>query len=151
MTRCKNILKIRLDHKADRKLLLELCNHLEISKNNLKRDGLDYWNLFGRRGKIDTDSVFWYLRVSCNSKRTWRRVKESLPTMVLWQDGDDEGALRLQRYPTKEEAQKIRNIVGFRRTIKFTEEQKEMLKNRLQKQSKRFNTHKTDCKQSNEI
>ena len=127
------LMKIKLDHKADRKLLVELCEYLEISKNNLKRDELGYWNIIGKRGHIDTDSVYWYVRVSCRSKTVWRRVKESLPAMVLWQDGDDEGALRLQRYPSEEEAQKIRKIVGFTVSRKLTEEQKKILIERFKR------------------
>lgn len=120
-----------INHKDDRKLLLELCKHLNISKNNLKRDELDYWILRGRKGYIDSDSVYWYVRVGCDSSLLWRRVKESLKNMDLWQDGDDEGALRLLRYPTKEEAQKIRKLCGFTASRQLTEEEKEKLKERL--------------------
>jgi hypothetical protein len=124
-------MKIPLNHKADRKLLVELCSHLNISERRIKRDELDYWNIIGRRGKIDTDSVFWYVRVECQSSLRWRRVKEALQFMDLWQDGDDEGALRLQRYPTEEEAQKIRKNVGLTGKRVLTEECKEMLRKRL--------------------
>ena len=115
----------------DRELLLNLCNHLSISKNNLRRDELNYYNLVGKRGWIDTDSVFWYVRVGCKSSRVWKNVKSALRFMVLWQDGDDEGALRLDRYPTEEEAQKIRKICGFTRSRKMSEEDKKKLVERL--------------------
>lgn len=124
-------MKIKLDHKADRKLLVELCQHLEISKNNIKRDELGYWNIVGKKSWIDTDSVSWYVRVSCKSITAWRRVKEALPDMVLWQDGDAEGALKLLRHPTEEEAQKIRKYIGFRRVVKISEEMREILISRL--------------------
>lgn len=120
-----------INHKDDRKLLLELCDYLFISKNNLKRDELDYWNLVGRKGWIDSDSEYWYVRMSCRSKTVWNHVKESLKFMVLWQDGDEEGALRLHRYPTEEEAQKIRKILGFTVSRKLDEETKKTLLERL--------------------
>lgn len=126
-------MKIKLDHKADRRLLLELCKHLQISKNNLKRDELGYWYLIGKRGHIDTDSVSWYVRVSCKSTTAWRRVKEALPDMVLWQDGDAEGALKILRHPTEEEAQKIRKYIGFRRSQPLSEKEKEIIRERFKR------------------
>lgn len=122
---------ISLNHKADRKLLVELCDSLNVSHKRIKRDELDYWNIVGRRGKIDTDSVSWYVRVECDTPLRWRRVKEALQFMEIWQDGDDEGALRLQRYPSEEEAQKIRKFVGLTGKRTLTEDQKEILRNRL--------------------
>lgn len=120
-----------INHKDDRKLLLELCDHLFISKNNLKRDELNYWNLVGRKGWIDSDSEYWYVRMSCRSRTVWNHVKSSLKFMVLWQDGDAGGALRLHRYPSEEEAQKIRKLLGFTVSRKLNEEAKKELIERL--------------------
>lgn len=120
-----------INHKDDRKLLLELCDHLFISKNNLRRDELNYWNLVGRKGWIDSDSEYWYVRMECKSSLLWKRIKSSLKFMDLWQDGDDEGALRLHRYPSEEEAQKIRKLAGFTVSRKLDEKEKEELKWRL--------------------
>lgn len=117
-----------INHKDDRKLLLELCDHLFISKNNLRRDELNYWNLVGRKGWIDSDSEYWYVRMECKSSLLWKRIKSSLKFMDLWQDGDDEGALRLHRYPSEEEAQKIRKLAGFTVSRKLDEKEKEELK-----------------------
>ncbi len=108
-----------------------LVDALEVSKNNLKRDELNYWNIFGRRGKIYTDSEYWYLYKVCETPRRWNSVKSSLNFMGIWQDGDDEGVLRLQRYPTEEESEKIRKIIGFNKSKKLTETEKEKLLERL--------------------
>lgn len=104
---------MKIDHNKDKEYLLGLVEALKISKRNLRKDELGYWNLFGRRAKIDTDSEHWYVRIECKSKRRWWNVKDTLSFMGLWQNGDDEGALRLGRYPSEEEAQKIRKICGF--------------------------------------
>lgn len=119
------------DHKKDREYLLGLVDSLGISKKNLRKDELGYWNLYGRRGKIDTDGEFWYVRISCKSRTIWQNVKHAISFMVKWQDGDDEGALRLDRYPTEEEANKIRKILGFSRRVQPSEEYKELLRERL--------------------
>lgn len=120
-----------INHSDDRRLLAELCKHLFISKKNLKRDELDYSRLVGRKGYIDSDSTYWYVRVSCRSSILWKRVKNSLSFMDLWQDGEDEGALRLLRHPSEEEAQKIRQNIGFTVSRKLDEDAKEKLVERL--------------------
>jgi hypothetical protein len=127
---------MKVDHKKDKEYLLGLIESLSISKRNLKRDELGYWNLVGKRAFIDTDGEFWYVRYVRDReepKRRWQKVKTSLQFMGLWQDGDDEGAFRLHRYPSPEEAQKIRKIVGFTTTKKLSDEDKEKLKIRLSK------------------
>lgn len=51
--------------------------------------------------------------------------------MDLWQDGDDGGALRLLRHPSEEEAQKIRQNIGFTVSRKLEGEEKEKLLERF--------------------
>lgn len=118
---------MKIDHKKDKGLLLTLCDYLFISKRNLKKDELGYWRLIGRKGYIDTDGEYWYARIECKSSTTWKNVKNTAQFMQIWQDGDDEGALRLLRYPSKEEAQIIRKIWGFTHRRELTPEQKERL------------------------
>jgi len=124
-------MKIELNHRQDKKYLDDLTGALEISKNNYCRDEYDYWTLKGKRGFIDTDSEYWYVRLECETPLLWRRVKNSLQFMEIWQDGEDEGALRLQRYPTAVESQKIRKYLGFRKSTKLSEESKKILLERL--------------------
>lgn len=111
-----------INHKDDRKLLLELLEHLDVSDNNLKRDELDYWNIVGRKGHIFTDSKLWYVFVSCESKRKWTAVKAKLKFLEISQDGDAEGILKQERMPSQEEAEVIREVLGLRKRPIYTEE-----------------------------
>lgn len=73
-------------------------------------------NLFGKKGKVFVDSPkypFWYIFIS--ETRQWNQIKKRLSFMIVSQDGDNEGILKLDRFPTKTEASVIRKIVGLRK------------------------------------
>jgi len=115
----------------DRAYLITLCDKLDISNRRICKDSYGNAYLQGRKGFIDTDSEFWYVRISCRTPTLWKNVKKRLNFMVLWQDGDEEGALRLDRYPTEKESEIIRENVGFSRKPKLTEEERKSRIERL--------------------
>lgn len=120
-----------VDHKKDRKLLLKLCRALSISRNNIKKDELGYWNIVGKRGKIDTDGEWWYLHIQTGKPRIWHNVKKSLPGMVVAIDGDLEGVLKQESMPDVISSQQIRSTIGVRWAKKPTPEETEKLISRL--------------------
>lgn len=119
---------MKTDHKKDKDYLEGLVKALGISPRTLHKDVYGYWHITGRKGYIDTDSQYWYVRIALHTKTKWQNVKKHLKFMALWQDGDDEGALRLERYPTPEEAIKIRKIIGINKSRYTTEEEKILLR-----------------------
>lgn len=111
-----------INHKDDLKLLSQLCDSLDISDNNLRRDELNYWNIFGRKGSIFTDSKLWHVLVSCDSKRLWSATKSKLKFMMVSQDGDTEGIMKLERMPLPKEAAIVRKVLGLNKRPALTEE-----------------------------
>lgn len=116
---------------ADKVLLTELCSVLKVSKNNLRLDGYLDWNIFGGGGTINTDGESWYFYLPMGTKRKWDRVKKQLDFMVVTQDGDDEGILKMTGLPTVIQAEKIRKYLRLRISVPFTEEQRSALIGRL--------------------
>ena len=57
------------------------------------------------------------------SKLAWTWAKRRLAFCEVSQDGDAEGALRLGRLPTAEEADEIRDILGIRKRITWSAEE----------------------------
>ena len=96
------------------------CSTLDIrnlhqslhTSSEVVRDECGDWAIVGSRGKLYTDSQFgpyWYLYTA----RSWPRVKRALTFMEVHQDGDTEGALKLDRLPTFEEARLIKKWTGL--------------------------------------
>jgi hypothetical protein len=54
--------------------------------------------------------------------RGWNRAKAALSFARLTNDGDDEGALLLDRFPTKSEAQAIRKWTGIPKRVTYSAE-----------------------------
>jgi hypothetical protein len=53
--------------------------------------------------------------------------------MSVWQDGDGEGVLKLDRLPTAEEAVTIRARIGLRKKKEYSIEQREKLAEHMRK------------------
>lgn len=116
---------------ADKVLLIELCSVLKVSKNNLRLDGYLDWNIFGGGGKISTDGDEWYFYLKMETDRKWKRVKKQLGFMVVSQDGDDEGVLKMSEMPGEEQAEKVRKYLRLRKVPIVTEEHRAVLIGRL--------------------
>jgi hypothetical protein len=91
---------------ADKAELKRLASALNAAKASLRLDECRVWHLKGRRGHIAAwgDGKSWLLFVQCRSARHRTATKSRLSFCRVTQDGDDEGALRLDRLPTKTEA-----------------------------------------------
>lgn len=64
----------------------------------------------GDRSKIYTDGTYWYLFLQ---SARWKKVKKELSFMEVQIDGDDEGVLRLDRYPNSKEIKLVKERMGL--------------------------------------
>lgn len=128
-------MRAQADRSEDKTHLKKLAKVLDISEGRIKLDECGDWNIFGTRGKISTDTEYWYLYTECNSVRKWNITKKNLSFMEVHQDGDAEGILRLSRMPFREEARTVRKVIGVRPRTVLTEEQRAVLKNRFKSPS----------------
>lgn len=116
----------RTNHKADRDLLLDLVDALNVSKNRLRRDECSHWNIVGRRGHVCTDGAGMYVFLACKTKRRWESAKRELG-LIVTQDGDDEGVMRLDERPSEPQAETLRRLLGLRKSIRPSEAQRATL------------------------
>lgn len=119
----------------DKKYLKKLCKALDVSERRIKVDECGDWNIVGTRGKISTETRFWYLYTDSGTSRKWNTTKKMLSFMEVHQDGDSEGILKCRRMPFREESMSVRKVIGLRPTTKLTEEGRALLKNRFKSPS----------------
>jgi hypothetical protein len=77
-----------------------------------------------RRGQISTDGVRFYVYVQTDTKRRWEKTKRTLNFMAISQDGDVEGIFTFEGLPTADQATIIRKVLGLRRAMPLTDEQR---------------------------
>jgi hypothetical protein len=85
----------KTNRRADRELLLALCEALSISKGRIRRDPCGDWIIEGLRGHILTDGVDAFAFIAAGTARRWERTKRVLNFMTMIQNGDEEGILKL--------------------------------------------------------
>lgn len=119
----------------DKRYLKKLTQALDVSEKRIKLDECGDWNIVGTRGHIHTETKFWYLYTQCETPRKWENTKKSLSFMEVHQDGDDEGILKLDRMPFRDEAMMIRKVIGLRPRTILTEEGRALIKNRFKSSS----------------
>jgi hypothetical protein len=123
--------------------LLKLLDALNASTRTLRRDACGDWSIQGKDGKIYGDGRGFLLVVSTNeSARRWGFVKKRLAFAELRQDGDDEGALHLDRLPSPAEAELIRDALGIRKRKTLSADTLAGLRARLPSAEKRHITAK---------
>lgn len=88
----------------------ELREKLNTS-SKIAKDECGDLNIFGKKGKIFIGEPYWFIFI--RETRSWNNIKKKLNFMVVSQDGDYEGILKLDRYPTSVESTIIRKIVGL--------------------------------------
>jgi hypothetical protein len=81
----------------------------------------------GTRGHILTDGINAFAYVPSGTARRWERAKRLLNFMVVVQDGDTEGVLKLLDMPTPEQAGVLRKLLGMRKATPLTEERRAAL------------------------
>jgi hypothetical protein len=123
----------------DRAHLVTILDALDASPRTLKRPvvrgWVGDWQITGKHGHILADGAGFLLyattperdeldqdgKVRCyGSPRRWNNIKRMLGFAALVQDGDDEGIFRLDRLPTADEAELIRDSIGIRRRTHFS-------------------------------
>jgi hypothetical protein len=109
---------------ADKAQQARLLAALDGWERALRRDECGAWCIAGKRGRIHTwgDGKTWVLSVSCHSVRAWTATKARLGFCIVTQDGDDEGCLRLSGLPSSEQAATIRDILGIRKRVAYSDE-----------------------------
>jgi hypothetical protein len=119
--------------RGDRASLLALVAALDASPRALCRDACGDWQIGGKQGCVYADGDGWLIVVMTGeSARRWTNVKQRLsPFCRITQDGDDEGALHLDRLPAPHEAAAIRDATGIRKKRTVSDETKATLASRL--------------------
>ena len=121
---------------VQRAALLELVKALGCRDNALRRDECGDWRIEGRSGHIYAVpgslnrpvTPGFQIYVERESVREWSYAKKALkPFTDLTNDGDDEGMLFLDRLPTADEAEVIRQYVGVAKKRVLSEEERARL------------------------
>lgn len=121
---------------VQRPALLELVKALGCRDNALRRDECGDWRIEGRSGHIYAapgslerpDTPGFQIYVERESVREWSYAKKALkPFADLTNDGDDDGMLFLDRLPTADEAEVIRQYVGIAKKRVLSEEERARL------------------------
>ena len=113
-----------------RPALLALRDALGCRDNALRRDECGDWAIFGKRGHIYAvpGSLDRFQIFIAGTAREWSYARKALkPFAALTNDGDDEGVLFLDRLPTAEEAETIRQYVGVAKKRVLSDEERERL------------------------
>jgi hypothetical protein len=117
--------------RADRAKQLKLLVALGAWDRALRRDDCGAWVIEGWCGHIaswsDTESG-WVIYVAARSARAWSAVKKRMSFCRVTQDGDEEGCLRLDRFPTTEEAEILRETLRIRKRREVSAETLEHLR-----------------------
>jgi hypothetical protein len=93
----------------------------------LRRDECGDWAIFGNNGHVYAVPEGYQLMIGCDleprwsSARGWESAKRRLSFAAVTPDGDDEGALILDRIPTKAEAAEIRAVLGIPKRVELSE------------------------------
>jgi hypothetical protein len=123
----------------EKKHLLALLMALDVSQDNLRLDDCDDWHIVSpitddigcNHARVKSTGDCWAIYVPCRSKRHWSAVKRKLNFMTITADGDDEGALELDRLPSSAEAAVIRKILRFHKRHQFRPETLAKLRSNL--------------------
>jgi hypothetical protein len=114
-----------------RPALLDFAKALGSRDGALRRDACGDWRIEGRRGHIYAvpgsldrpHTPGFQIFVVGWTARGWNLAREAFkPFAALTNDGDDEGALFLDRLPTEQEAEIIRHYVGVAKKAEYSEE-----------------------------
>lgn len=106
----------------DLKQIKKLRTRLKIS-DSVEIDECGDPNIYGTKGKLFVGEPFWFIYIYDN----WVRTKKKLNFMIVSQDGDSEGILKLDRLPTSGESTIIRKTGGFTKKREISEDTKKRL------------------------
>jgi hypothetical protein len=103
----------------------QICSQ-RLRKANLRRDPCGDWNVSGRRGHISTDGTAFYFYLQPGTKRRWEKAKRDLG-LIVTQDGDDEGILRMDELSPAPLAETLRRLLGLRKSVRPSDKQRATL------------------------
>jgi hypothetical protein len=112
-----------------RAALLSLLEALDASPTTLRRDECGDWRIIGKTGHVYAVAGGFQLCVAL-SPRAWGFAKKAMSFCRVTQDGDEDGALFLDRLPTALEAEAIRDKLTIRKRREVGEEQLARLRKR---------------------
>jgi hypothetical protein len=95
---------------VQRPALLAFAEACATRANCLRRDECGDWAIFGNSFQLMIGCDF---EPRWSSARGWTEAKRRLAFGKVTQDGDEEGAIILERLPTQEEATQIRLVLGI--------------------------------------
>jgi hypothetical protein len=116
---------------VQRSALLELGKALMSRDSALRRDECGDWAIFGKYGHIYAvpgsldrpQAPGFQIFVMGWTARGWNIAKEAFkPFADLTNDGDNEGALFIDRLPSSNEAKIIRRYVGIAKRLEYSDE-----------------------------
>ena len=106
---------------------------MEVENSSLRRDECGDPAIIGSSGHVyaiigtldePVRSGFWIF-VSCDTPKGWTFAKRALAFAELVNDGDEEGAFALNRFPSPVEAETIRRYASIPKKIEYSEGQLE--------------------------
>ena len=100
---------------VQRPAMLSLASALSSASTALRRDECGDWRIRGTAGHAYAIPGGFLLIAETGTARAWSAVKRRLAFARVQRDGDDEGALMLDRLPTTAEAREIRRALGIRK------------------------------------
>jgi hypothetical protein len=115
-----------------REALLSFRDTLGCRDNALHRDECGDWAVFAKYGRIhavcgaldrpETPGFQIMVVGEFSTGRWWGAAKRGLSFAAVTNDGDDEGALFMDRLPSAEEAESIRHYLGIAKKRAMSEE-----------------------------
>jgi len=120
--------------RTDKAQLENMHQALNAAKTAFRRDDCDLWVISGKHGYISTwgdGESFHIVCIAESSERQWGADKKRLSFCRLTQNGDFDGAFRLDRLPTPDEAASIRKALGIGKAPNFHDEFRERLRARM--------------------
>lgn len=96
-----------------------------------RRDDCGDWIIGGKAGHIYATPEGFYLYCDPGSARAWTFAKRALSFCRVTQDGDEDGFLLLDRLPTAEECEIIRDKLAIRKKREISEGERARLSEML--------------------
>ena len=115
---------------TQRPALLDFAKAIGSRDAALRRDECGDWRVGGSHGHVYAVPGGFQIVVMGWTAKGWNLAKQALSFAAVTNDGDDEGALTLDRLPTKAEGELIRKWCGVPKRKEFSPEDLAALRER---------------------